>query len=85
MASAMILEAIYCLDDKIIEVPRDGDIGAIFGLGFPPFLGGPFRYIDNIGISKFIDSIENLQKDYGKRFKTPDLLLDMNNNNSKFY
>ena len=85
MASAMILEAIYCLDDKVIEVPRDGDIGAIFGLGFPPFLGGPFRYIDNIGISKFIDTIENLQKDNGKRFKTPDLLLDMNNNNSKFY
>ena len=45
MAFTMVNEAVFCLQDEIIKSPTDGDLGAILGLGFPPFLGGPFRYI----------------------------------------
>ncbi len=41
----LLKEAQLCLKEGIIENERDGNIGAIFGIGFPPFLGGPFNYI----------------------------------------
>jgi 3-hydroxyacyl-CoA dehydrogenase/enoyl-CoA hydratase/3-hydroxybutyryl-CoA epimerase len=81
----MINEALICLQEGIISCPRDGDIGAVFGLGFPPFEGGPFRYIDHIGASRIVATLASLQKIYGKRFSSPQILQDMAKSGKKFY
>lgn len=81
----MVNEAAYCLQEGIISTPLDGDIGAIFGLGFPPFLGGPFRYIDTIGANKVVSIMEDLAKRFGPRFKPAPILMEKAKDNSKFY
>lgn len=84
-AMMMVNEAAYCLQESIIESPLDGDIGAIFGLGFPPFLGGPFRYIDSIGANKVVAIMEDLAERFGPRFKPADILVEHAKSNKKFY
>ena len=81
----MVNEAVRCLEDKIIRNVRDGDIGAIFGIGFPPFLGGPFRYVDSLGAKEIVERLELLEKAHGPRFKPAQLLLDKADNGSTFY
>jgi 3-hydroxyacyl-CoA dehydrogenase / enoyl-CoA hydratase / 3-hydroxybutyryl-CoA epimerase len=76
-ALQMVNEAIRCLGEHILRSPRDGDIGAIFGLGFPPFLGGPFRYADAQGLGRILERLEYLQKKHGGRFEPAPLLLEM--------
>lgn len=81
----MVNEAAYCLQEGIIESPLDGDIGAVFGLGFPPFLGGPFRYIDTVGAAKMVAMMEDLRDRFGPRFEPAPILREYAKDNRKFY
>ena len=78
-------EAVRCLGEGILRSPRDGDIGAIFGLGFPPFLGGPFRYVDAQGLGKILQRTEHYQERFGKRFTPAPLLIEYVKAGRKFY
>ena len=68
LSLVMTNEAAYCLQEGILNSPRDGDIGAVFGLGFPPFLGGPFRHIDRLGPRKVLAMMEDLENIHGNRW-----------------
>lgn len=76
IALQMVNEAIHCLGEGILRSPRDGDIGAIFGLGFPPFLGGPFRWADELGTKALLEKLEALRARHGDRFAPAPLLVE---------
>ncbi len=82
---SMVNEAVHCLGEGILRSARDGDIGAIFGLGFPPYLGGPFRYVDARGADVVRRQLEMYQKRYGERFAPAPLLVEHSRSGAKFY
>ncbi len=75
-ALQMVNEAVRCLGEGVLRCPRDGDLGAVFGLGFPPFRGGPFRYLDARGVGEVKAKLEALAADHGERFAPAPLLGD---------
>ena len=81
----MLNEAAMCLDEGVIRNPRDGDIGAIFGIGFPPFLGGPFRYMDKLGAKHLVERLTHYQNTLGGKFTPAKILVDMAENDKTFY
>ena len=79
------LDAYRCLEENVLTSPDDGDIGSIFGWGFPPWSGGVFSYIDTVGIKAFVERCDDFNKRFGERFKVPDSLRERANKNESFY
>ena len=78
-------EAIRTLGEGVLRSPRDGDIGAVFGLGFPPFHGGPFRYADAQGPGRILERTEHYQEKLGARFEPAPLLIEYVKAGRRFY
>jgi 3-hydroxyacyl-CoA dehydrogenase/enoyl-CoA hydratase/3-hydroxybutyryl-CoA epimerase len=76
LALQMINEAALCLEEGILRSARDGDIGAIFGLGFPPFTGGPFSYVDRVGAAIIVARLEEMAEQHGDRYRPAAILVE---------
>ena len=74
-----------CLQEGILATAVEGDIGAVFGLGFPPMRGGPFRFVDAVGAQAIVDMLRKYEAVYGVPFTPCQMLLDMAKAGSKFY
>ena len=81
----MVNEAALCLGEGILRSARDGDIGAVFGLGFPPFRGGPFRFADALGVQAVVERLRRYQDKHGVRFTPAPLLVEMAKTGARFF
>jgi 3-hydroxyacyl-CoA dehydrogenase/enoyl-CoA hydratase/3-hydroxybutyryl-CoA epimerase len=81
----MVNEAAHCLGEKILRSSRDGDIGAIFGLGWPPFRGGPFRYADSVGAEHLVQRLASYRERFGVRFTPAPMLDELARTGGKFF
>lgn len=82
---AFLNECALCLQEEILRNPRDGDIGAVFGLGFPPFLGGPFLHMDRLGPTLVVSTLRRLVSEHGPRFQPAPLLLERAESGERFF
>ena len=81
----LLNEAARAVGEGVVRSPRDGDIGAIFGFGFPPFRGGPLRHADDLGAARLVADLERLAERLGPRFAPCEVLQDLARRDAKFY
>ena len=79
------LESARCFEEGVITHPEDGDIGSIFGWGFPAWTGGTLSLIDTVGIREFVAVCDRMAEAYGPRFAVSDWLRDRTQKNLSFY
>ena len=82
---SMLNEAALACADRVVRSPRDADIGAIFGIGFPAFRGGPLRMIDDVGAGRVVEILYQLQEQFGERFRPAPSLLEMARSGGRYY
>ena len=81
----MLNEAAMAPGEGVVRSPRDGDIGAIFGIGFPPFRGGPLRMIDDLGARRVVSTLQALEAEFGPRFTPAPALVAMALADGRYY
>ncbi|MGH7628103.1 MAG: fatty acid oxidation complex subunit alpha FadJ [Gemmatimonadales bacterium] len=81
----MLNEAAMAQGEGVVRSPRDGDIGAIFGIGFPPFRGGPLRMIDDLSATRVADTLRQLATAHGPRFAPAPALVALAADGGRYY
>ena len=84
MMIPMATELARCLEEGIVDSGAEADMALVYGVGFPPFRGGIFRWIDSIGIDKFV-AMSDQYKHLGKLYEATDTQREMAANGSKYY
>ncbi|NUO47217.1 MAG: hypothetical protein HOV80_00015 [Polyangiaceae bacterium] len=84
-ALPLVLEALRALEAGVIPSPLHGDVAAVFLGGFPPFRGGPFRYVDDVGPREIVARADVLAREHGPAFVPPPLLRSLAERGARLY
>jgi 3-hydroxyacyl-CoA dehydrogenase/enoyl-CoA hydratase/3-hydroxybutyryl-CoA epimerase len=85
LALLFVNEAIRCLDEGVLQSPADGDLGAVLGVGFPPFRGGPFHYADSLGLAPLTQTLGTFATAHGSRYEPAASLVERARQGRKFF
>jgi 3-hydroxyacyl-CoA dehydrogenase/enoyl-CoA hydratase/3-hydroxybutyryl-CoA epimerase/enoyl-CoA isomerase len=84
MMVPMVNEVVRCLEEGIIASPAEADMALVYGLGFPPFHGGAFRWLDTIGSGEYLRLAQQYEH-LGPLYQVPDGLRDKASRNEPYY
>ncbi|WP_411705337.1 fatty acid oxidation complex subunit alpha FadB [Edaphovirga cremea] len=84
MMIPMINEVVRCLEENIIASPAEADMALVYGIGFPPFHGGVFRYLDTMGSAKYLELADRYSH-LGAMYEVPDGLRAKAEKNERYY
>jgi 3-hydroxyacyl-CoA dehydrogenase/enoyl-CoA hydratase/3-hydroxybutyryl-CoA epimerase/enoyl-CoA isomerase len=80
----MVNEVVRCLEEGVVASAAEADMGLIYGLGFPPFRGGPIRYLETIGIANFV-AMADKYAHLGEIYQVTDKLREMAKSGASFF
>jgi 3-hydroxyacyl-CoA dehydrogenase / enoyl-CoA hydratase / 3-hydroxybutyryl-CoA epimerase len=66
------VETARCLAEGVLTTVHDGNIGSIFGIGFPAWTGGALQFIYGMGIEAFERRCDELAARHGAGFALDD-------------
>lgn len=84
MMIPMCLETVRCVEENIVASVVEADMALIMGLGFPPFRGGALKYMDDVGLAKFVELCDGFA-DLGPAYQVTSGLRERAQNNRAFY
>lgn len=84
MMIPMVNEVARCLEEGIIASPAEADMALVYGLGFPPFHGGAFRWLDTLGSARYLDMAQQYQQ-LGPLYEVPAGLSSKARANEAYY
>jgi len=79
------IDAARCLEEGVLTHPADGDVGSIFGWGFPAYTGGTLSFIETVGLRAFVAEADRLAEKHGARFEVPKGLRAMAESGDTYY
>ncbi|SMF29395.1 3-hydroxyacyl-CoA dehydrogenase / enoyl-CoA hydratase / 3-hydroxybutyryl-CoA epimerase / enoyl-CoA isomerase [Alteromonadaceae bacterium Bs31] len=84
MMAPMVTEIARCLEEGIVSSVEEADMALVYGLGFPPFRGGVFRWLDEIGMQAFAEMLKPLQQ-LGPLYQLTAGMQEHLDNNKTYY
>ena len=84
MMIPLCIETVRCLEENIVASAAEADMGLIYGIGFPPYLGGALHYLDQMGLQVFCDLADKYSH-LGKLYEPTAKMREMASNNDTFY
>jgi 3-hydroxyacyl-CoA dehydrogenase/enoyl-CoA hydratase/3-hydroxybutyryl-CoA epimerase/enoyl-CoA isomerase len=84
MMLPMAIEMARCVEEGIVGTPAEADLALLYGVGFPPFRGGIFRWMDTVGLTR-IKEMSDKFAHLGKAYELTDRMNEMLANGETYY
>jgi 3-hydroxyacyl-CoA dehydrogenase/enoyl-CoA hydratase/3-hydroxybutyryl-CoA epimerase/enoyl-CoA isomerase len=84
MMLPMAIELARCVEEGIVETPAEADLALVYGVGFPPFRGGLFRWMDTVGLAHIAEASGKFAH-LGKAYEMTERMQEMLANGETYY